>query len=530
MADRHGVAVNDVLAPDGRSAETSSTHERQGSYPAIADYAIIGDCRTAALIAKSGSIEWLCLPNFSSGAVFGAILDRRLGGSFTLCPENEHTVERRYLGETAILETTFTTSDGSARVTDFMSASDGDRLWSACVQPQRELIRRIEGIKGTVHMTAVIEPKPNYARQAVTLKHRRGFGWVFSFPPAVLVIHTDCDVIPGSDYASLTARATIRAGECRTIGVSFSEHDIAIQPAIGEVARLQQLETQQWWELWSAQIKYEGLRKPLIVRSAITLKLLTYALSGAIVAAPTTSLPESIGAARNWDYRFCWLRDASITMGALLGLGLQREAGAFLGWVLNSTRLTRPELKILYDLYGRNDDTEEELSHLEGYRGSAPVRIGNAAASQLQLDTYGSVILAAFDYIERMGMLGGGELKFLKDFGEVVCRRWEEPDHGIWEIRGEPRHFTSTKLMCWAALDRLIRLSEMGRVTIPVERFRKNRDLIRETIETRGFNEAAGSYVAELDGAADRNAVFFESPSHTNASMTRGGARSFRSS
>ena len=461
---------------------------------------MIGDCRTAALIAKSGAIEWLCLPNFSSGSVFASILDRRRGGSFTLCPDQEHTHRRRYVDNTAILETIFTTSGGSVRVTDFMSVDDGDNPWDARIEPQRELIRRIEGLEGVVNMAALIDPRPDYARRKTVLRYRKGIGWVFRCGTTVLIIHTDFEVAPSKDYRSLTARSTIRAGECRTIGLSFSEHDIAIQPAIGEVAHRQEQATRQWWESWSARIRYEGLRKPLVVRSAITLKLLTYALSGAIVAAVTTSLPEAIGAGRNWDYRFCWLRDASITMGALLGLGLQREAGAFLGWVLNSTRLTRPELRILYDLYGRNDDTEAELTHFEGYQRSRPVRIGNGAASQLQLDTYGSVILAAFDYIEREGMLRGGEFKLLRDFGEVVCRRWEEPDHGIWEIRGEPRHFTSTKLMCWAALDRLIRLGERKLVKIPLERFRKNRDLIAAAIEGRGFNEAAKSYVAELDG------------------------------
>ena len=477
------------------------------AYPAIGDYAIIGDCRTAALVARSGAIEWLCLPSFSSPSVFAAILDRRHGGAFTLHPEIAHECRRRYLEDTAILETIFTTATGRVRVIDFMSVGDGDHRWAATLQPQRELIRIVEGLDGAVDLVTAVEPRPDYGRRPAQVCRRPGFGWVFPGPGSVLVVNTDFDVSPDQDGTRLVGRATLRAGEVRTLGLAYSEHEIAVGPPLGAAAREQLRTTARWWQAWTARCTFRGERRPLVVRSAITLKLLTYALSGAVVAAPTTSLPEAIGAGRNWDYRFCWLRDASITMGAFLGLGLQEEAGAFLGWLLNSTRLTRPELRILYDLHGRNDAREEVLDHLEGYMQSRPVRVGNAAGSQLQLDTYGSVILAAYDYIERMGSLRGGELRLLRDFGEVVCRRWQEPDHGMWEIRGRPRHFTATKLMCWAALDRLVRLAERDLVRIPLERFRDNRDALRTTIETRGFSERHGSYVAELDddgeGVAD---------------------------
>jgi len=478
-------------------------------YPAIEDYAVIGDCRTIALIARSGAIEWLCLPSFSSGSVFAALLDRKLGGAFTLCPLQEHTIQRRYIPDTAILETLFTTASGRVRVLDFFSIDNGDKRWQAELRPQRELIRLVEGLEGKVELSSIIDPRPDYGRCTARVSHRRGFGWVFQFGASVLVLNTDFAVSLKEFRASLFARAIVHAGEVRTISLSSADRDIAIQPAIGDKARDREQSTRRWWRAWASQCIYSGEHKPLIVRSAITLKLLTYSLSGAVVAAPTTSLPESIGGGRNWDYRFCWLRDASITMGALLGLGLQGEASSFLGWLLNSTRLTRPELRILYDLYGRNDDREEELSHWAGYRGSAPVRIGNAAGGQLQLDTYGSVILAAYDYIDRMGPLRGGELRMLRDFGEVVCRRWEEPDHGMWEIRGEPRHFTYTKLMCWAALDRVIKLSERGLVKIPAARFRANRQALEYTIETRGYSDRNKSYVAELDrqDAADASVL-----------------------
>jgi len=403
----------------------------------------------------------------------------------------------------------FITATGRVRVLDFFPVDDGDSRWQAELQPQRELIRQIDGLEGEVDMISVIDPRPNYGRSDARVSHRPGFGWVFEFRGSLLVINTDFDVCRGEIGASLFARSTVRQGDARTLSLSFADRDIAIRPAVGEKARTREQSTRRWWLAWASQCDYEGEHARLVVRSAITLKLLTYTLSGAVVAAATTSLPESIGGGRNWDYRFCWLRDASITMGALLGLGLQGEASSFLGWLLNSTRLTRPELRILYDLYGRSDYREEELGHWEGYRGSAPVRIGNAAGSQLQLDTYGSVILAAYDYIGQMGPLTGGEFTMLSDFGKVVCRRWQEPDHGMWEIRGEPRHFTYTKLMCWGALDRLIRLSERGLVKIPEARFRDNRAAIERTIESRGFNERHNSYVAELDGqdAADASVL-----------------------
>jgi GH15 family glucan-1,4-alpha-glucosidase len=478
-------------------------------YPAIEDYAVIGDCRTIALIARSGAIEWLCLPNFASASVFAALLDRRLGGAFTLCPVQEHTSQRQYIKETAILETLFTTATGRVRVLDFFSIGDGNSRWQEEMQPQRELIRLVEGLEGEVELLSVIEPRPDYGRCNARVNYRRGFGWVFQFGASALVLNTDFTVSVKEPERLLLARAIVRAGDLRTISLSFADRDIAVQPAVGERALNREQVTRGWWRAWASQCVYNGEHQALIVRSAITLKLLTYSLTGAVIAAPTTSLPESIGGGRNWDYRFCWLRDASITMGALLGLGLQGEASSFLGWLLHSTRLTRPELRILYDLYGRNDDREKELDHWAGYRCSAPVRIGNAAGSQLQLDTYGSVILAAYDYIDRMGSLRGGELRMLRDFGEVVCRRWQEPDHGMWEIRGEPRHFTYTKLMCWAALDRVIKLSERGLLRIPAARFRTNREAIERTIESRGYNNRHQSYVAELDGedAADASVL-----------------------
>ncbi len=471
-------------------------------FPAIDDYAIIGDCRTAALVAASGAIEWLCLPDMASASVFAAILDRAGGGSFVLRPAAACRVTRRYLAETAVLETTFETAGGRARMLDFVCIGAGESRWQARIQPQREIVRLLEGLEGSVEFLAIVDARPDYGRRRGTFARRPGFGWVLPGPGSLLAIDADFPLAADRDGARLVGRTALPAGESRSIALSYAANEIAVRPSRGAAAREGLGAAVAWWTAWSARCVFTGPRRDLVVRSAITLKLLTYSLSGAVMAAATTSLPESIGAGRNWDYRFCWLRDASVTMHAFLGLGLREEADAFIGWMLHATRLTRPELRILYDVHGRNDASEATLDHLEGYRRSKPVRIGNAAGDQLQLDTYGSVIAAAYEYIAKMGTLHGGEMRLLRDFGEVVCRRWQEPDQSLWEVRGKPRHFTATKVMCWVALDRLIKLAEEGKVEIPLARFRANRAALAALVEERGYSEALGSYVAEIDGGA----------------------------
>jgi GH15 family glucan-1,4-alpha-glucosidase len=291
----------------------------------------------------------------------------------------------------------------------------------------------------------------------------------------------------------------VRAGDRICCSLAYTKADIGVIAPLGAAAEQRLEDTVKWWQSWSRQARYAGPYRDAVVRSALALKLLTYALSGAVVAAPSTSLPESLGADRNWDYRYCWLRDAALTMRAFIGLGYLDEARAFFDWMLHATRLTWPELRVLYDVYGRTELTEKELGHWRGFCDSRPVRIGNGAHSQLQLDVYGAVCLAAHEFARATGTLAADEARLLRGFGQSVCREWQQPDHGIWEIRGEPRQYTFSKVMCWTALDALIQLSERGLMSVPPGA-REARTALRELIETRGYNPGLRTYTAALDG------------------------------
>jgi GH15 family glucan-1,4-alpha-glucosidase len=317
-----------------------------------------------------------------------------------------------------------------------------------------------------------------------------------------LILQSDIPLEPDGAASTLTGRCRVAAGEKRYLTLTFAYKDMAALLPLGEETDRRLATTLGWWDRWSQVCPYEGGYREPVLRSLITLKMLTYSLSGAVVAAPTAALPEAIGGQRNWDYRFCWLRDAVLTLVSFTDLGHFDEGSAFMSWLLNATRLTRPQLNVLYDIYGRVNATEKALDHFEGYKGSRPVLIGNAAADQLQLDVYGAVVVVAYDYMRRGGTLDSFERGLLVDFGKQVCRRWQQPDNGIWEIRGERRHYVHSKMLCWAALDRLIKLHEDGLVEVPVEKFRSDCAAIREAIETRGFSEARNGYVANFEGDA----------------------------
>lgn len=477
-----------MRTPDGRL-----------DYTPIEEYAIIGDCRSAALVSRDGSIDWLCLPRFDSPSFFAALLDRERGGRFSVRPTGDWGIERRYVPDTNVLQTTFATQDGRMRLTDFMPVSSeaGKR---AELEPERELLRLVECVDGEIEVVVECDPRPDYADHRPRLVARGGLGFCYENGAEALYLRSEIPLETCPDGPGTRGVERLVAGERRWVGLTYTDEDPAVLPVFGAVAEEKLDRTVRWWGEWAGSCRYQGPYREAVVRSALTLKLLTYAPSGAVVAAPTTSLPEHLGGVRNWDYRYSWLRDSSLTLQALMDLGYEREASAFLAWTLHSTRRSWPELSVVYDVYGRVHIGERELDHLEGYAGSRPVRVGNDAVDQVQLDIYGEVADAVAEFVRRGGTIDRATARMLVGLGETACRRWHEPDEGIWEIRGRRRHHTFSKAMCWVALDRLIALHEEGHLDAPVEKFREHRERIREQVETRGWSDSLESYVSVLDG------------------------------
>ncbi len=482
-------------APARHAAETTT-------YPPIGDYALIGDGRSAALVSRDGSIDWLCLPRFDSPSIFAALLDAEHGGRFRIRPVGEFRVERRYLPETNILETTFTGPAGSAVLRDLMPvASEADKR--TALMPEHEILREVEGLLGEIELEILYEPRPDYGRVHPTIEQRGALGFWCAIGGATLNLRSELPLALAPDGHSLRGAATIRAGERACLSLAYSVDGPAIIPMLGAVARQKIERSAVWWRRWASRCRYDGPYRDAVVRSALTLKLMAYAPSGAIIAAPTTSLPEQLGGVRNWDYRYCWLRDASFTLRALFDLGYEDEAEAFNNWLLHATRLTWPELQVLYDVFGEVRLPERELGHLEGYGNSRPVRVGNDAHGQLQLDVYGEIIDAAARFASRGGRFDRDTSRMLTGLGHTVCKRWREPDEGIWEGRGGRFHHTHSKVLCWVALDRLIALHEACELAVSddsIALFRHDRDEIRAAIETHGYNEALGSYTRVFDG------------------------------
>ncbi|MDQ3549447.1 MAG: glycoside hydrolase family 15 protein [Chloroflexota bacterium] len=461
----------------------------------IGDYALIGDCRSAALVARDGSIDWLPWPRFDSPSIFGALLDSERGGTFRIRPTGSFQSTRQYLPGTAIVETAFVTDSGVCILRDLMPvASEEDKRRT--LLPEHELLREIEGVEGEVVLDILCEPRPDYGSKRVVFQQRGALGLRCASDGGTLYLRSDLPepLEIADDGASARTRVTIRAGQRAHVSLSYSAEAPAVIPALGDAARERLERSQQWWQTWSDQCSYDGPYRELVCRSALTLKLLTYAPSGAIIAAPTTSLPEQIGGGKNWDYRYCWLRDASLTLRALWGLGYAAEAEAFLNWLLHATRLTWPELQVVYDIYGRNGIRERELDHLEGYGSSRPVRAGNDARGQYQLDIYGEIANAALQHAQHGGAFDADTVKLLRGIGDTICTQWRNPDAGIWESRGEPEHYTHSKVLCWVALDRLITLRDHHGLDIAADRLIAERGTLRAEIEGRGYNERLGSY------------------------------------
>jgi GH15 family glucan-1,4-alpha-glucosidase len=456
-------------------------------YAPIRDYALIGDGRTAALVARDGSIDWLCLPNTDSPSVFGALLDADRGGRFEIVPEIPYDVRRRYLAATNVLETTFLTDQGTVRITDAMT------LPLTGFSPFRELIRRVEAISGRVPLRWRVEPRFGYAARPARLERRGQIPIVAAGRDAVALCSWEAG-IPQCEGTSITGTFEAQEGTRALLVLAAAHQEPLVLPTRDESERRLDL-TVAFWTRWSDALTYDGPWRDAVVRSALALKVLCFAPSGAIAAAPTTSLPETIGGERNWDYRFCWIRDAAFTLDALLRLGCHSEVHAFFWWFLHATQLTRPRAQVLYRLDGGNRTPEVSLP-FEGYRRSAPVRVGNAAAQQLQLDIYGDLFETAHKYVESGHTLDPETAQRLWQSADLVCQIWRQPDLGIWEVRMEPKHFIHSKAMCWVALDRAIRLASA--TDLPsrrIEHWRREAAEVRGFVERHGWSNRVGSYV-----------------------------------
>jgi GH15 family glucan-1,4-alpha-glucosidase len=460
---------------------------RIDGYAAIRDYAAIGDGRTVALVAADGSIDWLCLPDLDSPSVFGALLDAGRGGRFVLEPEVPFESTRRYVPDTNVLETVFATADGTVRVTDAMT------LPLSGFSPYRELARRVEGLGGTVPMRWRVEPRFGFGLGQTRIEWRGGVPVALAGRDAVAVSTWDAGA-PDADGESIAGRFDAVAGRRSLLALGAAHEEPLVLPSRDEVdARLDA--TEATWRDWARGRRYEGPWRDAVVRSALALKLLVFAPSGAIAASPTTSLPEVVGGERNWDYRFSWPRDAAFTVDALLATGCTAEARAFFWWMLHASQLTHPRLQVLYRLDGRMHADEVSLP-LAGYRASRPVRTGNAAAEQTQLDVYGEVLGAAFRLADDAGELDRDHGRRLARVADFVCEVWEQPDAGIWETRGEPRHFVQSKMMCAVALRRARELAERGFVPARnAGRWRAEEERIREFVDGHGWSERGASYV-----------------------------------
>jgi GH15 family glucan-1,4-alpha-glucosidase len=463
----------------------------------IEDYAIIGDTHTAALVSKQGSIDWLCLPRFDSGACFAALLGTEDHGRWLLAPAGGvKEVRRRYRDDTLVLETEFRTEDGVVRVID-------------CMPPRRreaDLFRVVEGVEGAVPMRMDFRLRFDYGSIVPWVRRTEGGLRAVAGPDAV-ELWTDVEVT--SENFATTAEFEVRRNHRYAFSMTWHSSTEPGPPPLDP--RWAVTHTEEWWRRWASNSTYHGDYEDEVMRSLLTLKALTYAPTGGIVAAATTSLPETLGGVRNWDYRYCWLRDATFTLYSLLSAGFEKEARAWRDWLVRAVAGRPEELQIMYGVSGERRLTELELGWLPGYQGAAPVRIGNGATTQFQLDVYGEVVdllhtasEAGMEHEDAVWRVERSILDFLEG-------SWHEPDEGIWEVRGGRRHFTHSKVMAWVAFDRAIRTAEGLGLDGPVDRWKQHRADIRAEVLEKGYDEDKNAFV-QYYGSDRIDAVLLQIP------------------
>jgi GH15 family glucan-1,4-alpha-glucosidase len=464
-------------------------------YPPIADYGLIGDMHSCALVSLAGSVDWCCFPRFDSPSVFGRILDWRAGGHFSLAPAGVRSVRRRYLPETNILETTFDTDGGSAKLTDFMPVHSHSRPEQPReVSSRQQIVRMLECTSGSVEFAMECRPRFDYGSVVphVQLDGPHG-GFAHGGGDAISAYCSSPMRIEDDGFSSA---GRLQAGEKVWATVNYrSRFSHKVKKPHEAELELSFLETTAFWHNWVALCTYQGTYRDDVLRSALTLKALTYAPSGGLVAAATTSLPEDIGGERNWDYRYTWIRDTSFAIYALSILGYREEAAAFKDWLEWSTVGRARDLQVMYGLGGERRLTEIRLPELEGYRRSQPVRIGNGAHSQLQLDVYGELLDAGHLYRKFVGPIDTQYWDFGSRLVEFVIDHWREPDEGIWETRGGPQHFVFSKVLCWVALDRAIKVARALDLPADLDLWRGARAEIKEDVLQKGFDAERGTFV-----------------------------------
>jgi pentatricopeptide repeat protein len=474
-------------------------------YPAIADHGLIGDLQTAALVSTDGSIDWFCAPRFDSPSVFGALLDHEKGGHLRIRPSHgTFDTKQLYLPETAILITRFLAEGGVGEVVDFMPATSSTQATG-----NHRIVRLLRCVRGRMTFDLDIAPRFDYGRKAHQW-HLTEHGAVCTSDSSALTFHVVREpddeqlVQPRIDDAGdMQVSFTLEAGQLRGLMLETAADG---PPRAMRVAEAQQLfdDTAGFWRDWLTQSTYTGRWREMLERSAITLKLMTYAPSGGLVAAPTAALPEQIGGERNWDYRYTWIRDASFSIYALLRMGFTEEATAFAGWmrdrVQDKAGGASGPLNIMYRVDGSSDLVEETLEHWEGYRGSRPVHIGNGAADQLQLDIYGEALDSLYFADQRGLNVGHAGWLAVRDLLDWLTDHWDQPEEGIWETRGGRKDFTYGRVMCWTAFDRAIRLATTRSRPGPVDRWTQARDAIYDQVMARGFDSDRGAFVQHYGG------------------------------
>jgi GH15 family glucan-1,4-alpha-glucosidase len=458
----------------------------------IEDYALIGDTHTAALISREGSLDWLCLPRFDSPACFAALLGTAEHGRWLITASGEiTTIRRRYREETLVLETEYVTDTGTALVLDFMPPRDRDI----------NVVRIVIGVKGTVRMKMDMTLRFDYGSIVPWVSRHRRLLKAVAGPDSV---YLETEVELRGEGFSTVADFTVSENQQIPFTLTWrASHDTPPRPLITERALS---DTEHWWKKWSGRCTYQGPWRDAVVRSLITLKALTYAPTGGIVAAPTTSLPELLGGVRNWDYRYCWIRDATFTLFSLLAAGYRSEAKAWREWLLRAVAGKPSDLQIMYGIRGERRLTELELNWLPGYELSTPVRIGNAASQQFQLDVYGE-IMDTLHQDRELGLAPDEDAwRVQHALVEFLESAWDRPDEGIWEVRGPRRHFTHSKVMAWVAVDRAVKALERCKVEGPLERWRVLRATIHEQVCREGYDSHRGTFVqyygsTSLDGS-----------------------------